>query len=117
MRQVIKQNVVNILERQLFVVLAVASAFVVRVDAANTVTYDMNGSGGWGDTTRWVGGTVPVEGDTVVIPAGRVVVNDSDYSVYSKVKINMTSGESVLSIAMEEATHRNPFPLCQHLSV
>ena len=67
MRQNIESDSANLLKRLLVVVLA---AVWNGADAANTVTYDMNGSGGWGDTTRWVGGTVPVEGDTVVIPAG-----------------------------------------------
>lgn len=108
MRQKVKQDGrfggVNILERQLFVVLAVAGAFVVSVDAANTVTYDMNGSGGWNDATRWVGGTVPVSGDTVEIPAGRAVVATEDYSLYKTLNIKMLSSDSILSFTAENGS-------------
>lgn len=73
--------------------LAVPSALL-----AATVTYDMNGSGGWSDGARWVGGLVPYEGDTVEIPAGRAYVGDADRSVCANVIINLTDAGSVLCV-------------------
>lgn len=76
--------------------------------AASTITYDMNGSGGWNDETRWVGGKVPVSGDTVAIPAGTADVNDADAALYKTVKVNLTSGESVLKINTDKVTQPCP---------
>lgn len=73
--------------------LAVPSALL-----AATVTYDMNGSGGWSDGTRWVGGLVPYVGDTVEIPAGRAWVGDADRSILTNVIVNLADAGSVLCV-------------------
>lgn len=47
--------------------------------AADTVEWDPDGSGGWGDAARWKGGNAPSSGDTVSFSActGRVTAADA----------------------------------------
>ncbi len=65
---------------------------------AATVTYDMSGSGGWSDGTRWVGGLAPVSGDVVKIPAGRAYVGDADRALCLNVTVDLADAESILCI-------------------
>lgn len=52
----------------------------------NYVEYDVNGSGGWNDATRWKGGKVPGPQNAVKIEfADDVVINDKDLNVFTNV--------------------------------
>ena len=70
----------------------------LSVASAATVQYDMSGSGGWNDGTRWVGGQVPAAGDTVEIPSGTAYAAESDKAKINSVKVNLVNADSVLSI-------------------
>ncbi|MBR2838285.1 MAG: hypothetical protein IKE55_05870 [Kiritimatiellae bacterium] len=74
------------------------ASVAASVVSAATIKYDMAGSGGWGDTTRWEGGSVPVSGDTAVIPSGRAILTDADKTVFSSVAIDLESSDSILEI-------------------
>ena len=82
----------------------------VSASYAATVTYKMDGTGGWNDGTRWEGGSAPVSGDTAEIPAGKAVVATEDYDLYKTLYIKMLSSESVLSFTAESGgTYYQPF--------
>lgn len=78
--------------------LSVGVLVAASVAVASTITYDMNGSGGWNDETRWVGGQVPVAGDTVEIPSGTAVATEADKSKINSVIVNLVNADSVLSL-------------------
>lgn len=72
----------------------------LSVASAATVQYDMNGSGGWNDETRWVGGQVPAAGDTVEIPSGTAVATEADKAKINSVIVNLVNADSVLSMSL-----------------
>lgn len=52
----------------------------------NKIYYDNEGSGGWNDPTRWVGGKVPGPQNAVYVEnASGVVIRDSDLNVFTNV--------------------------------
>ena len=81
--------------------------------AASTITYDKDGSGGWNDTTRWVGGVVPVAGDNIVIPDGaEAEVADADKTLFDSVKGSgvidiQEGGKLVLKVATTPSSKWN----------
>jgi len=79
------------------IVLALSVGFGLSAQSA-TIVYDMNGSGGWNDTTRWVGGVVPSAGDTVEIPSGTAYATEADKAKMNSVIVNLVNADSVLSL-------------------
>ena len=52
----------------------------------NVIVYDVNGSGGWNDASRWVGGKVPGPENAVKIEfATDVTITDADLNVFTNV--------------------------------
>ena len=43
--------------------------------------WDPNGSGGWSDVSRWVGGNVPPSGGNVLIDGAEANITDADYAL------------------------------------
>ena len=78
--------------------------------AANTITYDNNGSGGWNDTTRWVGGVVPGPQNSVYIGKNKnVVIRDEDLNVFTNVYWYKIYDKSVVTI---DCTNDVVYPGC-----
>lgn len=79
---------------------AMLLAFMSLTAFGANIQWDPNGSGGWGDTTRWVGDAVPGSSDSITIPANVVVyATESDWETFSNVPTMTINGTLFLNFS------------------
>jgi len=82
-------------------ILSVLALFAAYADDEYSV-WDPNGSGGWSDATRWVGGKLPSATKNVHINGDEAFITDADYSILKGLTRLRFSGNGSLDMRFDE---------------